>query len=620
MNTQFDMRDQTLQDAAPGAPGRQQAGIGDDADILRTARVMMVDDEPITLEVVREFLVEAGYQNFIMTSEPADAMKLLAHERPDVVLLDLMMPRVSGFDILKAMRADPMFRHIPVIVLTSSSDAGTKLKALELRATDFLAKPVDASELVLRMRNTLVAKAYVDRITYFDHLTGLHNRRMFVDHLDWTLRQAECYGRTGAILHINIDRFKTINDALGPALGDELLKAAAKRFEECITVSDTLGQIEEHRTAPTLSRLGSDDFAVLLGQIEKTERAAIVAQQVHASMAAPFEVGGREVFATCSIGITVFPTDGLDRNGLLQHAAVALNVAKERGGNNSCYFSKNLNDRSLQYLSLQTDLRRAIDRDELQLFYQPKIDTATRRLVGAEALLRWRHPERGMVTPDEFIPVAEETGLIVPIGAWVFGEACRQIAAWRNNGLTPVRVAVNVSGRQFHEGSLLTTIRNALDEFAVDPIYLQLELTESILMKKASENIRILRQLKELGLRLSIDDFGTGYSSLSYLGLFPLDELKIDRSFLTKIDGGATRESAPIVVAIIALAHSLNLRVVAEGVETGAQWAFLRDWHCDECQGYFFGKPVPAADFTALLSGEFELRAWPLASPRLECT
>jgi diguanylate cyclase len=604
MKRELDMRYESPTLTRLGSLDPRKVGIEADAELLRSARVMMVDDEPITLEVVQAFLEEAGYQNFILTSESANAMNVLAAERPDVVLLDLMMPQVSGFDILKAMRADATFRHIPVIVLTSSTDAETKLKALALGATDYLAKPVDASELTSRLRNTLAAKAYVDRIMYFDTLTGLHNRQMFVDHLDWTLRQAKRYGHTGALLHINIDRFKKINDALGPALGDELLKDAAKRFDKCIRVSDTLGQLDEDKSLPRLSRLGSDEFGVLLGQLDKTEGAAIFAQRVHESMAAPFEIGGREVFMTCSIGITIFPVDGKDRNTLLQQAAVALGVAKERGGNTHCYFSKDLNDRSLQYLRLHSELRKAIDGKEFQLFFPPKIDTRTRQLIGAEALLRWNHPERGLVAPGEFIPFAEETGLIVPIGAWVFEEACRQITTWQAAGLEPVRISVNISGRQFGESDFLTTIRDTLKQFAVDPGYLQIELTESILMENAAESIQILQQLKELGLKLSIDDFGTGYSSLSYLGRLPLDELKIDRSFLTAIGDKTSEKSAPIVVAIIALAHSLDLSVVAEGVETEAQWTFVRDRGCDECQGYLFGRPVPVSDFTKILRGD----------------
>jgi len=587
-----------------GSLDPRKTGIEADAELMRTARVMMVDDESSTLDAVQAFLEEVGYQDFIVTSESTKAMAVLAAERPDVVLLDLMMPEVSGFDILKSMRADAVLRHVPVIVLTSSTDAETKLKALALGATDYLAKPVDASELTSRMRNTLAAKAYVDRIMYFDALTGLHNRQMFVDHLDWTLRQAQRYGHTGAVLHINIDRFKRINDALGPALGDELLKAAAERFDKCVRVSDTLGQIDEDGRSPRLSRLGSDEFGVILSHLDRSEGAAMFARRLHEALSAPFQVSGREVFVTCSVGIAIFPIDGNDRNTLLQHAAVALNVAKERGGDTHCYYSQELNDRSMQYVKLQSELRGAITRNEFQLFYQPKVDGRTGHVIGAEALLRWNHPDHGMVPPGKFIPFAEETGLIVPIGTWVFEEACRQIAAWQAAGIAPIRTSVNISGRQFSESDFVTTIRNTLNQAAVDPSYLQIELTESMLMEKASENILRLQQLKDAGLRLSIDDFGTGFSSLSYLGQFPLDELKIDRSFLKAIDDQVSGKGAPIVLAIIALAHSLKLRVVAEGVETETQWRFLRDHGCEECQGFLFAKPMPAADFTTLLANK----------------
>jgi predicted signal transduction protein with EAL and GGDEF domain len=602
MKTKFDMRDRTPQGSGPSTPDQHAFATEADADNLRTARVMMVDDEPITLEVVRAHLEEVGYQNFIVTSEPANAMTLLASERPDVVLLDLMMPVVSGFDILAAMRADAKFQHIPVIVLTSSTDAETKLKALGLGATDFLAKPVDSSELVLRLRNILAAKAYVDRVTYYDVLTGLHNRVMFIDHLDWALRQGARYGRSGAVLHINVDRFKQINDALGPALGDELLMRVAKRLEKCIRSNDTLAHIGGDRHSSSVSRLGSDEFAVLLTQIDKVESTIMVAKRLLDTMTAPFELAGRDLFATCSIGIAVFPPDGMDRNILLQNAAVALNQAKQRGGNAYCFHSGELNDRSLRYLNLHSELRKAIDRNEFLLFYQPKLDTRTKRLVGAEALLRWKHPERGMVSPMEFIPLAEDTGLIVPIGAWVLAEACRQVKAWQGAGLDATRIAINISGRQFREVDFVQSIRDTLRRAAIDSKHVQVELTESMLMDRADESVSLLRELRAMGLKLSIDDFGTGYSSLSYLGQFPIDELKIDRSFLGVIDSKTGDGGAPIVVAIIALAHSLGLSVVAEGVETEAQWAFLRDRGCDQCQGYLFGKPMPAAEFARLLA------------------
>jgi diguanylate cyclase (GGDEF)-like protein len=598
------MENPTTQMAASQVPVNPQRRADTDSGTPHAAKVMMVDDEPITTEVLQAFLEEAGYRQFIACSEPASAMDLLVSERPDVVLLDLMMPVVSGFDILQRIRSDAKFSRLPVIVLTSSTDAATKLRALELGANDFLAKPVDSSELILRLRNTLAAKAYVDRLAYVDQLTGLYNREMFADHLDRMLRLAKRHNRPAALLHINIDRFRTVNEALGPGFGDELLQATAKRLEQGIRTSDTLARVGEQTVVPSLSRIGGDEFSVLLVELDKIERSAAIAQRLLEMMAVPFHVGGHDLFMTCSIGISVFPDDGLEWDALVKHAAVALRAAKQRGGNAHCFYSAELNDRSLQLLNLQGELRKSIERNELRVFYQPKIDTSTRRLVGAEALVRWEHPQRGFVSPGEFIPLAEETGLIVEIGAWVFSEACRQITAWQAEGLVPPIVAVNVSGREFSEKNFAAGIREILQRIQVDPRFLKVELTESMLMGDAKGNVQILQQLKALTLQLSIDDFGTGYSSLSYLRRFPIDELKIDQSFVNDIDAVGNDNSRSIVVAIIAMAHGLELNVVAEGVETKEQWAFLREHGCDECQGYLFGKPMPAAQFTALLADQ----------------
>ncbi len=583
--------------ALDSGPNDQQAEVDD----LKSATVMMVDDEPITLDVVQAYLEDAGYRKFVTVSEPAKAMELVASENPDVVLLDIMMPGVSGFDILAAIRAEPKFRHMPVIVLTSSTDSETKVKALELGATDLLAKPVDASELVLRMRNTLAAKAYLDRLASYDRLTGLYNRQMFGEHVDWTLRLAQRHGKSGALLHINVDHFRKVNEALGPALGDEFLQAVARRLEQGARGSDSLARIAGDTGTPRLSRLGGDEFAVLLVEVDRTESVNTVARRFLMQMSEAFNVGGHEVFVTCSVGIAVFPDDGMDRDTLSQHASVALKSAKQQGGNTHCFYSSELNARSLQRLSLNTALHNAAANGEFRLFYQPKIDTRTRALAGAEALLRWRHPERGFVSPGEFIPLAEESGLILELGAWVLGEACRQITAWQTARLAAPPIAVNISGRQFAQKNFLSTLEALLKRTAIDTRYLQLEITESIMMGDIESNIHTLEGLKALGLKISLDDFGTGYSSLSYLRRFPLDELKIDQSFVRDICAPGKGNSSPIVIAIIAMARALELKVVAEGVERQAEADFLREQGCDQWQGYFFGKPMPAADFTKLL-------------------
>lgn len=574
---------------------------GKQFDGLREATIMMVDDEPITIEVLAEFLHEAGFSNFISTSDPREAMDLITSGRPDVLLLDLMMPHVDGFDILNSIRSDNRLRYTPVIVLTSATDPATKLKALEMGASDFLAKPVDSSELVLRMRNTLAAKAYQDRLAYYDPLTGLPNRQRFIDHLDWALRQVDRYHRLGTILHINIDRFKVINEALGPAQADELLKVLAIRLEQGVRASDSVTRGGKELATPSLARVGGDEFSVLLVEMEKIECATIVAQRVLEAIALPVRIGEHVLFTTCSIGVAVFPDDGTERDVLLQNAGVAMHFAKQQGGNAYRFYSSDLNERSLHYLDMQSDLHKAVEQSQLVLFYQPKIDTQTGRLVAAEALLRWRHPTRGLVPPAQFIPLAEESGLIVEIGAWVFTEACRNIKDWQAQGLDAPKISINVSGRQFREKGFQGFIQDTLNETGVDPRLLCIEITESLLMENARENVVMLEALAELGLGLSMDDFGTGFSSLSYLKRFPLDEIKIDRSFLVEVDPAGINDSASIVVAIIALAHSLGLRVVAEGVETKEQWAFLQKHCCDECQGYFFNRPLPVEEFIPLM-------------------
>ena len=572
-----------------------------EANILKGSTVMMVDDEPITLEVVHSFLEDAGYQRIITLDDPTKALEMILSEKPDVLLLDLMMPGVSGFDILTLIRDDARLHHMPVIVLTAATDSATKLKALELGATDLLAKPVDASELVLRLRNTLAAKAYVDRIASIDSLTGLYNRRVFGDQIERTLNLAQRKERTGALLHINVDQFKKINDALGPALGDQYLQAIAARLEQCIRSSDSIARIGTKDDLAQLSRLSGDEFGVLLTEVDKSDNVNEIARRCLQAMEEPIYLGGHEVYVTCSIGIAVFPEDGTDRDTLVQRAGVALKSAKARGGNTACFYSAALNDRSLHVLNLTTELRRAIAQGELRLFYQPKVDARTRELVGAEALVRWVHPKRGLVSPGEFIPVAEESGLIVEMGTWVMGEACRQIDAWLDRGLAAPPVSVNISGRQFAQKNFVHIVEELLRQYTFDRQHLKMELTESYLMHNVEDNLRTLKAIRDLGLHLSLDDFGTGYSSLSYLSRFPINELKIDQSFVRRLGVAGTDNGESITIAIIAMARALNLDVVAEGVETEAQAAFLLAHNCDQFQGYLFGKPMPAEEFTNLL-------------------
>jgi len=573
----------------------------------RDSKIMLVDDEPINIEVISAFLEENGYRDIIQTSEPTEALAMLAEARPDVLLLDIVMPGVDGFDILARMRTDSNLRHTPVIVLTASTDAATKLRALELGATDFLAKPVDPSELALRLRNSLAAKAYRDRLANYDRITGLPNRHTFTEQLERALRHTARVGTLGALLLVGVDRFKKINDAFGVEVGDAILKAVSQRIDDTLRGGDLVARAEQaeprsrdHRAVPTtLSRLGGDEFVVLLAEIDKAQGAATVARRLLEVMQTPFHAPGQELNITVSIGITVFPTDGMAPGNLLSNAQVALRHAKQEGGGAVAYYSERLNAGALKRLAIENELRRALASNELRLYYQPKVKLANDRGVGAEALIRWMHPERGMIAPGEFIPIAEESGLITQIGEWTLREACRQIRTWRDAGCVVPRISINIAARQMRGDELVRSVKQALLANQLEGRALMLELTESAIMDDAAANVRKLRELKELGASISIDDFGTGYSSLSYLKKFPIDELKIDRSFVADADVEA--DSAAIVTAIIMMAHSLGLIVVAEGIEKRSQMEFLRARGCDEGQGFLLARPMPAEAFGRML-------------------
>ena len=571
---------------------------------LMDAVIMMVDDEPITMEVSQAFLEEAGYRNFVLVDESPKAIDIIEQRRPDVVLLDLMMPEVSGFDILRALRANDDLKHLPVIVLTSSVDSETKLEALELGATDFLAKPVDPSELRLRVRNTLAAKAYQDQLIYCDALTGLPNRRMLMSHLTRVLYGAQSTGKQTAVLHINLDRFHRINDSFGLKGGDEALKLLSSRLQHMVRTDDLITRYSRNNDSGTLSRLGSDEFVIVLTDFADSARAAVVAQRIIKTISQPMTIENCEVFVTARIGIAVYPDDGDDAETLLMQASTATQFAKKSNANAFVYYSEEFNARSYERLSLEGQLQKALKHEEFVLQFQPKIRPPLYNAAGVEALIRWHHPKRGLVPPNDFIPLAEETGLIVPISDWVLRNACRQLSAWHQTGFTRFSMAINVCPQQFGSPSFVPLVEQVLADYLVDPQLLTIELTERVVMAENPANVKKLQQLKDIGVKLSIDDFGTGYSSLSYLKRLPIDELKIDRSFVMEVDKHS--EDAAIVSAIIAMAHSLGLTVVAEGVETENQLAFLEQQQCDEYQGFLFCKPKSADDLQLLLSHPFK--------------
>ncbi len=424
-------------------------------------------------------------------------------------------------------------------------------------------------------------------LAYHDTLTGLPNRTLLSDRLRHAMHEADRYERLVAVMFLDLDRFKVINDTLGHDIGDALLKAVAERLTSCVRAGDTV------------ARLSGDEFTMVLANIAHIDDVTRVATKILDHFVSPFHVGGRELFVTASLGITLYPFDDNSLDNLLKNADIAMYHAKEQGRNTFQYYTAELNVRAERRLVLETALRKAQEKNELLLHYQPQVDLKTGRITGMEALLRWEHPDFGMIQPGEFIPLAEETGLIVPIGEWVLQTACAQTKTWQKSGFPTLRIAVNLSGRQLLEKNLPEVIERALRESGLEARYLDLELTESLLMQDTDETSSVMKELNKTGVLFSLDDFGTGYSSLSYLKRFPIDTLKIDQAFVRDIT--TDPDDAAITKAIIAMAHGLDIHVIAEGVETMEQMEFLRANRCDGMQGYYFSKPVPAETFGDLL-------------------
>ncbi|MGH9750913.1 MAG: putative bifunctional diguanylate cyclase/phosphodiesterase [Candidatus Polarisedimenticolia bacterium] len=443
-------------------------------------------------------------------------------------------------------------------------------------------------------------------LAYYDGLTLLPNRRLFMEQLALAVTNAKRQSRPLGLLFIDLDRFKRINDTLGHAFGDRLLQQVSERLRKCLRSSDGLSRGDPAEAADAVARLAGDEFLVSLPEITRGEDAGKVARRILDSLAEPFKIDEHEVVLTGSIGISIYPEDGEEVETLLRNADSAMYHAKEAGLGGFQFYSRSMNASARRRLSLETSLRKALDRNEFLLYYQPLLDVLATsqggwgRILGAEALIRWKHPDLGLVPPGDFIPLAEETGLIVPLGEWVLRTAVEQVQAWHDQGYQLRHVSVNLSGRQFRQqAQLVRAIELALRAAGLDPGRLDLEITESVLMRNAEDTVKSLHLLKEMGLRVSVDDFGTGYSSLAYLTRFPIDTLKIDQSFVRDITTDPA--DATIVQAIIAMAKSLNLGVVAEGVETRDQLVFLRDRGCRVMQGYLFSKPVPAEEFVRLL-------------------
>ena len=447
------------------------------------------------------------------------------------------------------------------------------------------------------------AQERLKHLAHYDGLTGLPNRSLFYQTLAQAVELAQEKSWRIVVLFIALDRFKSINDTLGAALGDELLRQFSNRLVECVRLRDTVG------------RLGNDEFALILTMSRNQQEAVAVANQVREALRAPFDLRGHAATLTASIGIAMYPDDATDPETLIKYANTAMGGAKQAGRDGYRFFTAGMNVQVLARLDLELALRHALEHEQFILYYQPKVDLRTGRISGVEALLRWRRPGYGLVAPAEFVPVLEDTGLIVRVGAWVIQAACRQIAEWRDSEVGPVRVAVNVSSRQFAEGDLEGEVTRALAQYGVAPELLELELTETALMSNAERTIVVLGKLKKIGVKVAIDDFGTGYSSLAYLQRFPIDKLKIDIAFVRNIT--CNPNDAAIALAIVSMAHSLKLSVVAEGVESRPQLEYLRRNRCDEIQGFYFSRALPALELGQMIAAGAGLPAGhdPAAQP-----
>ena len=431
------------------------------------------------------------------------------------------------------------------------------------------------------------AKVELDHLAHHDVLTGLPNRILLYDRLALAIALARRSGKQVAVMFMDLDRFKHINDSLGHSVGDQLLQSVSQRLLACVRQSDTI------------SRLGGDEFVALLPDIDHAEDAALSAQKMIAAIALAHRIDQHDLHIGASIGISIYPEDGLDAETLIKHADTAMFHAKDNGRNTYAFFEPEMTARAIARQSIEASLRLALERQEFVLHYQPKVNLLSGTIVGIEALVRWQHPQRGLLIPADFVPVAEDSGLILPLGRWVLHEACRQARAWQDAGLPSVSIAVNTSALEFRAGDFLETLRATLEESRLEPCYLELELTESVLMRDAASADSVLHALAGLGVKLAIDDFGTGYSSLSYLRQFPINTLKIDQSFVKQITSNP--DDGAIVRAVISMGKSLKKRVIAEGIETAEQAAFLLAEHCDEGQGNFFGRPVGAEALAILL-------------------
>jgi len=551
----------------------------------RTPVILVVDDDPALRLVLRHTMEQEGYY-VIEAGNGLEAIQTTVRQQPDLILMDAVMPEMDGFRATSELKAIQEHEHIPVLIITSLDDDHSISQAFSAGACDYITKPIHWSVMKHRVRRLLYTaetERKIKHLAYHDTLTGLPNRLLFMDRMDQAISRAIRTDGKFTLLFIDIDNFKVINDSMGHDAGDKLLTAVTSRLQKTLRRSDSI------------ARLGGDEFAVILENISDPEDTVFVANNLLEVLAEPIAINDRKVCIGASIGVAIYPVDGESFGILLKNADTAMYRAKEQGRNTFEFYTSEMSALAMKRLDLENSLRAAIENEEFVVYYQPKFNLKERRLVGMEALVRWEHPTSGLIPPDEFIPLAEETGLINSLGQWIIESACKQLYEWQKKDYQVPNLAINISARQFQEQNLADIFQQLIEQFHLAPEQLEIELTENILVQDHKRAKIILNELHDMGMLIALDDFGTGYASMAYLKDFPINTVKIDRSFVSGIP--TDKENMAIVKAITGLTHALGLNLIAEGVETDQQIEFLKDIDCEQGQGYYWSRPLAAEIF-----------------------